>query len=101
MPQGRPHEARGDARPRGMISQLREGDFAERQNPAYELLCQRAGEVKTSPAFFLVLPPLDTMRSSNRPTYPYKKMTFAGLTFLVSAPCHSDEWQNAVRMSCQ
>jgi len=26
---------------------------------------------------FLVLPPLDTMRSSNRPTYPYKKMTFA------------------------
>jgi hypothetical protein len=38
-PLGRPHEARGDARPRGMIDQLREGDFVERQNPAYELLC--------------------------------------------------------------
>jgi len=25
----------------------------------------------------------------------------SGLTFLVSAPCHSDEWQNAVRMNCQ
>jgi hypothetical protein len=60
-----------------MIDQLRDGDFVERQNPAYELLCRDAGEVKASPAFFLVLPPLDTMRSSNRPTYPYKKMTFA------------------------
>jgi len=35
-----------------MISQLHAGDFVERQNPAYELLCQDAGEVKASPAFF-------------------------------------------------
>ncbi len=32
-PLGRLHEARGDARPRGMIDQIREGDFAERQSP--------------------------------------------------------------------
>jgi hypothetical protein len=29
-----------------------EGDFVERQNPAYDLLCQSAGEAKASPAFF-------------------------------------------------
>jgi hypothetical protein len=45
-PLGRPHEARGDARPRGITASSREGDFVQRQNLAYEPLRQSAGEAK-------------------------------------------------------
>src|SRR5690606_12281919 len=42
--QGRPHEPRGDARPRGMIAVRAPGDRTRKQNPAYDpLLTAPAG----------------------------------------------------------
>jgi hypothetical protein len=40
-----------------MIAAHHAGDCVERQNPAYDLLCQSAGEAKASPAFFYFLVP--------------------------------------------